>query len=465
LGPALLGVALTGATGVCLYLLLKNDDEEDYSHVSKGKTSRQVALDVRIPKESVGIVIGRQGSNIREIQSKTETRINFKDEMETDTHRVACIRGLPDDAQMAEILIHQTIANQPRLETLELLVPIRAVGRIIGRNGDTIRSLQMNAGCKIEVERGGEEDPDGKKKITIKGTSHQIELAKAMVIEKVAEEEELRQKLLDTQVNRPPRLKCTEQLFLKSEGENVEKEVSMKGEQEELKPTSTDQCMEVFVSAISTPGAFWVQKIGPISVDLDKLTQNMTMYYDNPSNQSYHILTKVEPGDIVVAKFSGDSSYFRARVVAFKLDEYDESKSKVDLDFVDFGDAEEKEISEIFGIRTDYLRLRFQAIQCALVGFNASKLKPIEGTEWGHEVVDEFERLTHCAQWKSVWAKISNSSGSGPPQVQLIDCNHTGGDLNIGDELVKRGLAAYEETEEKFADADQPEINWQEMSS
>lgn len=451
MGPALLGVALTGATGVCLYLLLKKDDEEDYSHVSKGKTSRQVALDVRIPKESVGIVIGRQGSNIREIQSKTETRINFKDEMETETHRVACIRGLPDDAQMAEILIHQTIANQPRLETLELHVPLRAIGRIIGRNGDTIRSLQMNAGCKIEVERGGEErDPDGKKKVTIKGTSHQIELAKSMVIEKVAEEEELRQKLLDTQANRPARIKYTEPLFLKSEGENVETEPSLTGEQEELQPTSTDRCMEIFVSAITTPGSFYVQKIGTRSVDLDKLTQDMTNYYNIPGNQIYHTLKTVSSGEIVVAKFSGDSSYYRARVVAFKLDEYDEGKSKVDLDFVDFGDCEEKEISEIFGIRTDYLRLRFQAIQCGIAG-----IKPVggDGTDWSPEAVDEFERLTHCALWKSVWAKITNSSGS-VPQVHLIDCNTPGGDLNIGDELVKRGLASYEETN----------VNWRDMS-
>ena len=63
------------------------------------------------------------------------------------------------------------------------------------------------------------------------------------------------------------------------------------GEQEDLKPTAMDNCIEVFVSAVATPGdqalilvsrgqrnkwflgRFWVQKIGPHSVDLDKLTQ------------------------------------------------------------------------------------------------------------------------------------------------------------------------------------------------
>ncbi len=29
----------------------------------------------------------------REIQNKTNTRIHFKDELETDTHKVLCIKG------------------------------------------------------------------------------------------------------------------------------------------------------------------------------------------------------------------------------------------------------------------------------------------------------------------------------------------------------------------------------------
>ena len=78
-------------------------------------------MQVQIPKDSVGIVIGRQGANIKEIQvqsslvlnqefhgpgyldlrpfdpmiclqAKTETRINFKDELETEEYRVAAIR-------------------------------------------------------------------------------------------------------------------------------------------------------------------------------------------------------------------------------------------------------------------------------------------------------------------------------------------------------------------------------------
>ena len=53
-------------------------------------------------------------------------------------------------------------------------------------------------------------------------------------------------------------------------------------------------------------------------------------------------------------------------MVAFKRDEYDSLESMVDLDFVDFGDFEEKKITEVFQIRQDFLRLKFQAIHCSL---------------------------------------------------------------------------------------------------
>ena len=69
-------------------------------------------------------------------------------------------------------------------------------------------------------------------------------------------------------------------------------------------------------------------------MDLDRPTQGVTTYYDNTSNQSFRSLKTVSPGEIVVTKFSGDTSFYRIRVAEFKLDEYDETKSKVDLDLV-----------------------------------------------------------------------------------------------------------------------------------
>ena len=89
--------------------------------------------------------------------------------------------------------------------------------------------------------------------------------------------------------------------------------------QEELVPTGTDPVLEVYVSAVATPSSFWVQKIGPLATALDKLEADMTVYYESQTNQSFHTLTRVESGDIVVASFTGDNKYYRARVVNFKV--------------------------------------------------------------------------------------------------------------------------------------------------
>eukprot|EP00092_Neocalanus_flemingeri_P011602 GFUD01012503.1.p1 GENE.GFUD01012503.1~~GFUD01012503.1.p1 ORF type:complete len:462 (+),score=178.84 GFUD01012503.1:110-1495(+) len=436
-GPALLGLALTGATGLCLYLLLRKEDDWE-EEGQGGVTSRQVAIDVKIPKDSVGIVIGRQGSNIREIQAKTDTRINFKDELETEEFRVACIRGLPDDAQMAEILIHQTISQQPRVETLTMYVPGRAVGRIIGKGGENVREIQRVSRCKIDIERGAlGEGVD--KKIVLKGSSEQISMAKQLIEDKVKEEEMMRSSV----GGRQPRIKHKQPLFLNYEQEDQGEETSLQGEQEELKPTGLDNCMEVFVSAISTPGAFWVQKIGPKSVDLDKLTQDMTEYYKEEVNQKLHSVTSVAPGDIIACRFSSEESFYRAKVVAFKEDSYDVTRSTVDLDFVDYGDFEEKFISEVYEIRTDFLKLKFQAIQCSMAHLKASP-----GPEWSAEACDQFEVLTHCAMWKVVWAKVTEYQSGGVPCVELIDTTQTGGDKNIGHELIKLGFASWLDKED-----------------
>ena len=46
------------------------------------------------------------------------------------------------------------MANVPRTERLELLVPGYCIGRIIGRSGETIRQIQSRSKCKVEVPRG-----------------------------------------------------------------------------------------------------------------------------------------------------------------------------------------------------------------------------------------------------------------------------------------------------------------------
>lgn len=69
---------ITVSLAYAVYILTQQKDEEDEPKL-RVKTSRNVTIEVRVPKESIGIVIGRGGSTIKSIQQKSETRINFKD--------------------------------------------------------------------------------------------------------------------------------------------------------------------------------------------------------------------------------------------------------------------------------------------------------------------------------------------------------------------------------------------------
>ncbi|XP_023341490.1 tudor and KH domain-containing protein homolog, partial [Eurytemora carolleeae] len=358
LGPLLLGAAITGATGLCLYLLLKNEEK---LCENQNLTCQMTVLDVRISKENVGIVLGRHGANIREIQSKTNTRIYVKDHLETDQYKVLSISGYPDGIKLADILIQQTILSQPRMESQIVHIPQSAAISVLGRHDEHIKSIEEKSRCRLYVEKNCEDCP-GQIKITLQGPRDQIVKAQGIIQTGL----ETNQNIFN-QTDRPARLKYQQPLFLKYDPEEDDNLISSGTiSQEQLRSTGSDQLIQVYVSCISTPAMFWVQNVGPSSIDLDKLTQEMTSYYSKQENQVFHKLERVDVGDIVVSSFAGDNSYYRAKVVEIHVNEYDYLQSTVDLDFVDFGDAEVKSISEVFELRTNYLKLRFQAIPCRL---------------------------------------------------------------------------------------------------
>jgi len=426
------GLAVASISGVCLYLLLRR--EEDWQARRQGglSSSKQVVIDVKIPKESVGVVIGREGSNIKEIQARTDTRINFKDELETETHRVAGIRGLSEDVSYAEILIHQTIANQPRLERVTMYVPVSTVGRIIGRQGSNIRDIQLVSGCRVDVEREQSAGVSTERKIVLKGTSEQISSAKKMIEETVKDVLSMRNNLVS---NRQPRVKTNQPLFL-SYQDDVNEEASLSyrgGKQEVLELMGGDNVLEVFVSGVESPTEFYVQKIGPRSVDLDKLTAEMTQFYEEEANRNCP--STLEPGDIVAAKFTDEENYYRAKIVSIEENSYDYNQSTVELFYVDYGDFDDKkDITDVFELKTEYLKLKFQAIKVSL-----ANVKPYPGPAWSSEATDYFCQISHCAMWKILWAKIKEYSQDNVPIVELIDSSQN--DRNIGEELINQEFA------------------------
>ncbi|XP_041035647.1 tudor and KH domain-containing protein-like [Carcharodon carcharias] len=190
-----------------------------------------------------------------------------------------------------------------------------------------------------------------------------------------------------------------------------------------------DEHLEVYISASENPSHFWIQILGSRCLQLDNLTYEMSRYYSGFSATGEVFTPKL--GDIVAAPFQGDNAWYRARVVGFL------ETGNADLYYVDYGDNGEIPIGKLQILRSDFLSLPFQAVECSLDGVQPA------GEEWSDEAMNCFDSLTYCAEWKSLLARICSYSQSGGvtrPQVKLFDRTHDK-NLDIGEELIRLGHA------------------------
>ncbi|XP_062835628.1 far upstream element-binding protein 1 isoform X6 [Anolis carolinensis] len=170
-------------------------------------------LDVPIPRFAVGIVIGRNGEMIKKIQNDAGVRIQFKPDDGTTPDRIAQITGPPDRCQhAAEIitdLLRSVQAGNPGgpgpggrgrgrgqgnwnmgppggLQEFNFIVPTGKTGLIIGKGGETIKSISQQSGARIELQRNPPPNADPNMKLfTIRGTPQQIDYARQLIEEKI----------------------------------------------------------------------------------------------------------------------------------------------------------------------------------------------------------------------------------------------------------------------------------------
>lgn len=378
--------------GSIVYLLYRReerDDDEDCVNFGRGNSK---ILEIKVPKDSLPLVIGRGGCKVKELEAVTQTNINFREIHDSTEYSLCVIRGTEDSVQVAEQLIHEIIVNQPLIENFEMYVPIRACGRIIGKNGENIRNISRSSNAKIIVENDKLSRDKSECRLIIKGTTEQIEYAKLLVEQKVEEDNAFRNMVQKGVANRSPRHRAKYILNGPEEAE-ANREIP---QTERLVATGSDGLLEVYVSALCHPDKFYVQMMGPSTVALDRLNENMTDYYSREENRQLHVLKEVsgcrevslvprqvqaynrrlyfqiEIDQIVAAPFYSDKKWYRAIVSDIESDEYDLEESEILLFYVDYGDTAPCKKKNIYEVRTDFLKLRFQAIECIL-----AKVKPI----------------------------------------------------------------------------------------
>ncbi|KPI40664.1 Far upstream element-binding protein 1 [Cyphellophora attinorum] len=169
-----------------------------------GGTKDGNSLQILVPDRTVGLIIGRGGETIKDLQDRSGCHVNITAEAQSvNGMRPVNLIGSPQSQAHAKDLIMEIVesdqkgisvkelrnrgreSNQDSGEKINdsIMVPGDSVGMIIGKGGETIRDMQNSTGCKINVSPPSGRDVE--REIGLIGTRHAVEAAKRAILAKV----------------------------------------------------------------------------------------------------------------------------------------------------------------------------------------------------------------------------------------------------------------------------------------
>ncbi|XP_068467560.1 uncharacterized protein [Phaseolus vulgaris] len=185
-------------------------NKQDASSEQKQSTSEAevTTRKIEVPNNKVGVLIGKAGDTIRYLQYNSGAKIQITRDADSDPHcatRSVELIGSLESIDKAEKLMTAVIAEadaggSPSLvarglspaqatvgsEQIQIQVPNEKVGLIIGRGGETIKSLQTKSGARIQVlipQHLPEGDDSKERTVQVTGDKRQIEIAQELIKE------------------------------------------------------------------------------------------------------------------------------------------------------------------------------------------------------------------------------------------------------------------------------------------
>lgn len=161
---------------------------------------------IQIESSLVGLIIGRQGENLRRIEADSNCRVQFLPANDGGPFRQCKISGprqrradvkeainrIIDDSGMGPLNRAHEKPRDPNKggaaalrdgeDHMQIMVPDRTVGLIIGRGGETIRDLQERSGCHINIV-GESKSINGLRPVNLIGTPQAAAMAKDAIME------------------------------------------------------------------------------------------------------------------------------------------------------------------------------------------------------------------------------------------------------------------------------------------
>ncbi|XP_022988729.1 far upstream element-binding protein 1-like [Cucurbita maxima] len=160
---------------------------------------------INIPNIKVGLIIGKGGETIKYLQLQSGAKIQITRDFEADPQsltRDVELMGTSEQVSRAEQLINEVMAeadsgaspattnqgmtsSQPGVEQFVMKIPNNKVALVIGKGGETIKSIQSKSAARVQViplhlPPG---DTSTERNVYINGLKEQIESAKELINE------------------------------------------------------------------------------------------------------------------------------------------------------------------------------------------------------------------------------------------------------------------------------------------
>jgi len=404
--------------------LIEQDERESFQQVLTSKLSGLDLNDGRARGGDSGVVSPSEASTEGERE-----RLLSETNSKTRSHS-------GEDAgigsEQGDLISEAGAGLESHLEEAQLMsyqfhIPDYLCGKLIGQNGIYIKKLKEECRCNIilkEVE-GVKPKKGGKSK---KGRNGRQMNSK--------DQQQGEHKVCSIEGTRASIDKCLDivkQKFIEHRDEvsfeqvNASKGSSLSMHTGSVSLSLAEGCMhEVFVSSIVGGGhVFLQQPYHPTFHALERLDACMAKLYS--SSQCPALPSPLPVNTVCVAAYEG--GWYRCQVVSV-----DETSSQCDIKYLDYGGYHTLPIEDLRQIRTDFLSLPFQAIECYL-----ANISPKDDENVSAFVLEELIAN------QIVQARMIGTNEAGVPMIHLYRAMN-GQTTMVNKELVDRSCANWIET-------------------
>lgn len=178
------------------------------SAYSNPLASQAITISHRIPDKYVGLVIGKKGEQIIQLQSDSQCKVQISQEGGLPERELTMI-GTPAQIEKAKQMINDiieraggSVGQSGGAHSIDVMIPGLKAGLVIGKNGETIKHLQEITGAKMVLIQETNTPTNDDKPLRITGDASSVEKAKDMVIQLLANKDTVRAWGIDSVVAR-----------------------------------------------------------------------------------------------------------------------------------------------------------------------------------------------------------------------------------------------------------------------